>query len=1320
MPDYNLNGLSTRSFEQLVQALGAKTLGPGTVIFGDGPDGAREATFEGTVNYPSSADQWNGYIVIQAKFKQRLEGTTKDGEWARKQLQDELEKFMSKTRQLRVPEFYLFCTNVVLTPKYRSGSKDRLESVFSAYRNRLALKGHDVWDYDKIRVFLDSFSDIRRAYAAWITPGDVLSSILSQNEKPKADFQKNISAFLQKELLADQYVNLDQAGHSGEEQIPMARVFVDLVATSQPLSEPPQEESGEHSQQARGFVREVILAGSRRLSDEPATLQRESNSLTTSISKPDLGRFVLVGGPGQGKSTTAQYLCQVYRVALLGDVQKGTSPECRNAMTLIQKHCKNEALPDPGARRFPFRIVLSDFAKELASEKPEAPRSLLAYIAHRIRLRTTSELSTDDIKEWLAIYPWFLVLDGLDEVPASSNRDQVLASIADFWVDVATNKGDLLVLATTRPQGYSKDFSADFYTHRYLAPLSVKHALQYATRLTEARFGHDVERGKRVMERLGKASAVEATARLMTSPLQVTIMATLVDRAGQPPPERWRLFSEYYDVIYKREMERDNPAARILRNHKTNIDAIHQLAGLELQTEGERTGRTDARLSRNDLTKIVKSRLASEGYGGFELEQLSNNIADAATQRLVFLVGVGLETIGFEIRSLQEFMAAEALMEGTDSEIAARLKAIAPITYWRNVFLFAAGKCFTHRQHLRDTVVSVCENLNEESELDHLALTGSEIALDLVRDGTATQHPKFQNRLARLACRLAAIPCGSAHQLLADSYYDALDVVFREEIPRSFPPGPDHDHSGGVCAASWLTIRGVSWASQLADSHWPKESKQRAALLKRLITAGPHAWLQTKIIEFVREGLEPPRTPAGLQDLVPPNWGRILGLVSGRIEVAQTIAFQPEDANSRKFFFRITPCADPNTGQALVEAPSNNTGLWDTLRSCGKFLLNPTKRELAEWLHGLANVPDLGALHSIAWPWPLKACLNLVSSPESSTLVSARALAGEFGERDDWLAAEARWTRGINSNDFVAFDKNNATIGPYIRDEGFPVHTLGTTALADPGLMSVLHAFIGLLDQLKAPTVRAAVSSSLAFVAALLSRPPFPTSLPVELTPDAVLSLARETNNSSEFVNLDGLIALSHAGTSPEWLSTFDQIGRSAKPTIWGPSPARNAFASVLRDAFLKDVEQRGLARILGRFAMAVPDEMDADAIQIPLPILRTLEWTDSPFRLNLLFLRLSNTDTSDENARMLAREIAAMADTFDHLVANCLGIAKRRLSLAAKEHLVMELCRTLPQSSWEARSLAFEAIHDLLTQRHSTLGDAATRQKLMLPALAV
>ena len=68
MPEYDLNRLNNRSFEQLVQALAVDVFGQGLIIFGDGPDGGREATFDFKVPYPSEVDEWDGYCVVQAKF----------------------------------------------------------------------------------------------------------------------------------------------------------------------------------------------------------------------------------------------------------------------------------------------------------------------------------------------------------------------------------------------------------------------------------------------------------------------------------------------------------------------------------------------------------------------------------------------------------------------------------------------------------------------------------------------------------------------------------------------------------------------------------------------------------------------------------------------------------------------------------------------------------------------------------------------------------------------------------------------------------------------------------------------------------------------------------------------------------------------------------------------------------------------------------------------------------------------------------------------------------------------------------------------------
>jgi len=144
MPDYDLSGLSPRSFEQLIQAIAIRVLGYRVQVFGDGPDGGREATFEGPVPYPIIGYQWDGYGVIQAKFHQRPNGRASDADWALRQLQEELKKYASAKDNRREPEYYIFATNVILTPVQERGSKDRAIRQLDDFKSQSSLKDYDI------------------------------------------------------------------------------------------------------------------------------------------------------------------------------------------------------------------------------------------------------------------------------------------------------------------------------------------------------------------------------------------------------------------------------------------------------------------------------------------------------------------------------------------------------------------------------------------------------------------------------------------------------------------------------------------------------------------------------------------------------------------------------------------------------------------------------------------------------------------------------------------------------------------------------------------------------------------------------------------------------------------------------------------------------------------------------------------------------------------------------------------------------------------------------------------------------------------------
>ncbi|OAH98836.1 hypothetical protein A1353_21675 [Methylomonas methanica] len=581
--DYDFSRLSTRSFEQLIQSLAHSVIGPNIVIFGDGPDGGREATFEGQIPFPNDAERWHGYGVVQAKFKQRTEASGKDGDWALNELKKELEKFQSLTRGLKQPEYYIFATNVVLTPVAESGGKDKVTSYLQSQKTRLGLKDFRIWDYDQLRVMLDGCADVRTTYAAWITAGDVLAKLIESMQPQRRDFREVMRNYLQKELCADQYVNLNQAGHQPKDRIPLAQVFVDL-----PVGDPSQP---------NGVIELLLEMANQCLN--PTVIQQKMPLTTELWTMPATpGRLVFVGGPGQGKTTLSQFICQLFRVSLLQqEDQILLLREAKDACTIIIEQISQANLILPSMPRFPLRVVLNSFAAVLAEGKTT---SLFDYLIQRINKLTDRNLSQDDLRCWLASYPWLLVLDGLDEVPASSNRDQVITAVQNFLIDAQGCNADLLLLATTRPQGYNDDFSNQYYQHYELLPLDVPRALNYADRLLEQRWGGDQDKIENLRQRLKRAGAEIATARLMRSPLQVTIMTMLVESVGQPPRERWRLFNDYYRVIYSREKQRDIPAAELLNTYQTDIDAVHQRVGLRLQVDSELSGATDALLTQNE------------------------------------------------------------------------------------------------------------------------------------------------------------------------------------------------------------------------------------------------------------------------------------------------------------------------------------------------------------------------------------------------------------------------------------------------------------------------------------------------------------------------------------------------------------------------------------------------------------------------------------------------------------------------------------------------------------------------------------------------
>jgi hypothetical protein len=113
--------------------------------------------------------------------------------------------------------------------------------------------------------------------------------------------------------------------------------------------------------------------------------------------------------------------------------------------------------------------------------------------------------------------------------------------------------------------------------------------------------------------------------------------------------------------------------------------------------------------------------------------------------------------VGFEVRSLQEYMAARAITQGPDAEVVRRLRVAAPSAHWRNVWLLAVSRTFDVKEHLRPQVLGSLSELGAEAIPFRVGLAG-ELAADLLADEVATDSPATRQQLASVLLTVLDLP----------------------------------------------------------------------------------------------------------------------------------------------------------------------------------------------------------------------------------------------------------------------------------------------------------------------------------------------------------------------------------------------------------------------------------------------------------------------------------------------------------------------------------------------------------------------------------
>ena len=467
--DFDFRTFSPRSFERFAQALSVEILGPGMMIFGDGADGGREASYDGTLDFPTLSAKWAGYTVMQAKFLQTPKTPAEDANWLAEQLEKDLQKFTKAGSKLNKPQYYILVSNAKLSPQpvtsRGKGGIAKIDAVFKRYKRRLSLVDYRIWHYDQIAIYLSKADGLRRLYSAWLSTSDIITDLIGNINGRKNAIGSAMHRYLIRELRTHQPIRLQQAGHSGEDNTFIQDVFTDL----------PYKKFANNDESEALLLSDLINKSRDCLDRASIEAQPQDKS-----GRPE--RILILGGPGQGKSTISQFMAQIFRANILSLERKLSVPAEIKGIIEATLTASRQITNDLPPKRFPIRVDLPSFADKLSVEAEKGKKlSLIQYICADISRISDTSIFVDDLREWLGNSPSISILDGLDEVPPSANRDSVITAIGEFWDEIVDC--DILMIVTTRPQGYNDDLGDNIYTKLEMTSLNSQQALSYAIKL---------------------------------------------------------------------------------------------------------------------------------------------------------------------------------------------------------------------------------------------------------------------------------------------------------------------------------------------------------------------------------------------------------------------------------------------------------------------------------------------------------------------------------------------------------------------------------------------------------------------------------------------------------------------------------------------------------------------------------------------------------------------------------------------------------------------------------------------------------------------
>ena len=516
-----------------------------------------------------------------------------------------------------------------------------------------------------------------------------------------------------------------------------------------------------------------------------------------------LQHLVVLGQPGGGKSTLVNHMA---------------------AQLARRRMADQDALPlqgwEEGEKPLPIRIILRQFAAWLSEDRRKDPEGLVwEYLRYQFEEWECGGYF-EFAKHILNTDGGVIFFDGLDEVSEADEerkRERILEAVRAFSKALPKCR----ILVTCREYAYRKKDvwrlpEADFP----VLEIDLFHNEQIEAfahtwyRVTGANKGWTAEESKNEASALVSAiKAMPHLRELAPSPLLLTLMAIVHGSKGLPQ-DRADLYERAVALLlahWENRIIRDpnggchvEPSAIMKLGLKVHVlrEPLEQIAlTAHERQENESENRTGcADIPREDL----REELAAKLNGSLDKAE---EVIDYIQNRAGLLQAKDNRTFAFPHRTFQEYLAATGVMRRSDFETFLKDRIIRDTSWWREVFLLAAGASRSTPRIIYDLVDTLIPDDSKDKEPTPETVQYARLGAQAMGETDFLRHVASESppgRYAKIHKRIQdwlLIGINADDVLMASDRCGAGDALNWVVDPRFDPKRfhlPDDDHMGFV------------------------------------------------------------------------------------------------------------------------------------------------------------------------------------------------------------------------------------------------------------------------------------------------------------------------------------------------------------------------------------------------------------------------------------------------------------------------------------------------------------------------------------------